>query len=105
MHIAHKSPEKSERKKRHREAKVSSGFLYLVNDVEHLFQTDVLSRSNVTGRAGKITAKMALNETVPDFKWRSASNVMVDFTAVEFLQFAIAMDEFVELQYQDVWNS
>ena len=64
---------------------------------------DASARANVTGRAGEITAKMALGSTVPDFQWRSSNNEMVDVTAIQFLEFAIAMDEFVESQYQDSW--
>jgi len=48
---------------------------------------------------------MALGLTVADFQWRNSENLMVDVTAVEILEFAIAMDEFVESQYQDSWNT
>jgi hypothetical protein len=58
----------------------------------------------VTGRAGKVTAKMALGLTVPGFQWRSSNNEMIDVTAIQFFEFAIAMDGFVELQYRDSWN-
>jgi len=103
--ISHNSPERSERKRLHRATKVDAGFSFTINGIEHPFQTDTLARTNVTGRAGKITAKMALGLTVADFQWRNSENLMVDVTAVEFLEFAIAMDEFVESQYQDSWNT
>ena len=83
---------------------MDAGFLYTVNGTELQFQTDSLARSNVTGRAGKVTAKMALGQAVPDFQWRSEVNTMVDFTAIQFLEFAIAMDEFVESRYQASWG-
>jgi hypothetical protein len=104
MNITHNSPEKKARKQLHRASKVDAGFSYTVGGVEHLFQTDILARSNVTGRASKVTAKRSLGQIVPDFEWRSTDNVMVSFTGVEFLEFAIAMDEFVESQYQDSWS-
>ncbi len=104
MNISHKSPDQAQRRKCHREAKVDAGFVYSVNGVDHTFQTGLLDRSNVTGRATKVTAKMALGQSVDDFQWRNSVNTMVDFTGAEFLEFAIAMDEFVESQYQDSWN-
>ena len=105
MNISHKSPERSQRKAVFRELKVSAGFIFNVAGLDHSFQTDQLARANVTGRASKVTAKRSLGQVVPDFQWRSTANIMVDFTGEQFLEFAIAMDEFVELQYQDIWNS
>jgi hypothetical protein len=104
MNISHNSPNRSDRKKQHRALKVDAGFSFSVNGVDHLFQTDQLARFNATGRASKITAKRSLSQEVPDFQWRSSHNIMVDFTGIEFLEFAIAMDEFVESQYQDSWS-
>ena len=103
MNISHNSPERSKRKREHRSNKVDAGFSFDVNGAPNQFQTDSLARSNVTGRAGKVTAKMALGQPVPDFQWRNEANMMVNFTAIQFLEFAIAMDEFVESQYQDGW--
>ena len=104
MNINHNSPKRSERKRKHRASKVDAGFLFTVNGTEYQFQTDPLARSNVTGRTAKITAQATFKIPVPDFQWRNEANDMVNFTAEQFLEFAIAMDEFVESQYQDSWN-
>lgn len=64
-----------------------------------------LSLENINGRASKVTAKMALYQTALYFQWRSTANDMVNFSWAEFLEFSIAIEEFVELQYQDSWNS
>ncbi|MFT5707019.1 MAG: hypothetical protein ACI9ES_001308 [Oceanospirillaceae bacterium] len=61
-----------------------------------------LSLENINGRASKATPKMALYQTALYFQWRNTSNDMVDFSWAEF---AIAIEEFVELQCQDSWNS
>ena len=104
MNLVHKSPDRSYRKQQHRASKVDAGFVFNVNGIEHSFQTDQVARANVTGRTAKITAKRSLGQSVPDFEWRSTDNVMVNFTGVGFLEFAIAMDEFVEQQYKDDWS-
>ncbi len=104
MKIQHRSPAAKARITTSRDSRVSNGFKYSVKGVEYEFQTGLIDRTNVTGRAGKITAKIALAQSVPDFEWRAGSNDMVPFTASEFLEMAIAMDEFVEIQYKTGWS-
>ena len=69
-----------------------------------LFQTGPDDVRNITGRVGKITAKKALGDPVPDFQWRAADNSMHLFAANDFLRFAIAVDEFVESTYIASWE-
>ena len=106
MQISHSRPAEVslKLKKQQRIIAIDAGFDYEVDGVIHSFQTEPAARSNVTGRAAKRTAKRSLGQPVPDFQWRNTANVMVNFTGEQFLEFAIAMDEFVEQQYQNSWN-
>lgn len=103
MKISHQSPDAKQRKAAFKDRQVSSGFKHMIRGIEHEFQSDLLSRTNVTGRASKITAKRSLGQLVPDFEWRSTANDQVLFAADEFLEMAIAMDEFVEEQIKKGW--
>lgn len=82
---------------------MDSGFAFPIDNTEYFFQTEAIARVNVVGKAGNITAKKTLGLSFSDLKWRTSSNEMVDVTAIQFLEFAIAMDEFVESHYQDSW--
>lgn len=100
MLIKHSSPQRSARVNQVRDQKIAAGFEW----EGATFQTGAADLRNVAGRVGKITAKLALSESVPDFTWRSADNQDVQFTAEGFLRFAIALDEWVEQQYQASWQ-
>lgn len=106
MQISHSRPAgiSLRLKKEIRNTAIADGFDFELRGVVHTFQTDLISRTNVSGRVGKITARKALGLQVEDFTWRNSTNDHISFTANEFLLFGIAMDEFIEQQYQDSWS-
>lgn len=65
------------------------------------FQIDPGSQVLISGRVGKINTLGV--ENVPDFMWRTWDNTSHSFTASEFLEFAVAVDEYVESLYMKSW--
>lgn len=102
MQINHVTPAEitSGRKKQSRAAAIAAGFEWQGN----VFQTRSADLSLIAGRATKVAAQKALGELVPDFQWRAQDDTMVTFTGDDFLRFAIAVDEFVEQEYQKSWE-
>lgn len=102
MQIVHKAPEPIawQRVKERRTANIASGFEW----DGHVYQTGPDDLRNVSGRVGRITAQQALGDPVPDFTWRTLDNADVLFTAQQFLRFAVALDEWIEQQYQESWK-
>lgn len=85
-----------------RASAIAAGFFWAAKGAT--FDTDPNSLALITGRVAKIQAKAALGEAMPDFIWRSSDNTDHLFTPTEFLQFAIAMDEWVESKYIESWQ-
>lgn len=101
MIISHKSPTAAPRINEERAKAIAGGFTWAPKTAT--FQTRPEDITLVSGRVGKINAKLALGEEVPDFLWRDIDDVNHSFTYQEFLRFAIEMDEWVEAQYIDSW--
>lgn len=81
------------------------------------FQTREKDCLLISGRVGKINALLALGRiTLTDtsytdrsgqvrpFAWRAEDDSMHLFTAAEFIEFGIAVDELVEDAYQESWQ-
>lgn len=104
MIISHSSPSAPARIESERDAAITAGFEWPENS-SVFYQTDPTSVGLVTGRVGKILAYKEVNGVdYPDFVWRDTTNTNNNFTAAEFLEFAMAMDSFVEEQYVISWT-
>lgn len=114
MLIQHSSPPDIARKRKLavREGKIAAGMMWQGNR----FQTGPTDRVNVAGRAAKLNALLALGKVQLDateytdadgqlrsLVWRTEDNQNQGFSVQGFLEFAVAMDEFVEQQYIDSW--
>ncbi len=99
--INHKSPTAGRRINEERAKAINAEFFWLSKSAT--FQTDVNSLALITGRVAKIQAKSVLGEAMPDFTWRAADDIDHLFKPTEFLQFAVAVDDWVEAQYTDSW--
>ena len=95
-----------------RDQKIQAGFTWNGNT----FQSTEADQALIAGRATKLTTLLTLgrvqltdnsyadeNGATRALVWRTAGNVNVQFTVQEFLDFAIAMDEFIEDMYQAAW--
>lgn len=95
-----------------RDQKIQAGFTWNGNT----FQSTAADQALIAGRATKLTTLLTLGrvqltdssyidesgDTRP-LVWRSLDNINVSFTVQDFLDFAIAMDEFIEDMYQAAW--
>ena len=99
--ITHVSPTAGFRINEKRNSDIASGFYWAAKDAT--FDTDAKSLSLVTGRVAKIQAQNLLSVSAPDFYWRASDNTDHLFTAPEFLEFAVAMDNWVESKYIESW--
>ena len=112
MLISHNSPDKSARLKQERDLAISEGFIWK----GVVFQTRSEDLALISGRVAKLNALVTLNEASLDdtkvtsldgneipLTWRSENNTDVVFSVREYLEFAIAVDEFVESKYRDSW--
>lgn len=103
MIINHKSPSAPARINEERDAEIKAGMQWPAGS-GIVYQTDPVSISLVTGRVGKILAYQARGETHPDFLWRAMDDTDHLFTPNDFLSFAIALDDFVEIKYIESWQ-
>lgn len=101
--IEHKSPTAVTKINQERLQTMRSGFLY-TGKQSAVFQTDTLSLDLVVGRVVKILAMKSLGQVHPDFVWRDKNDVDHVFTQDEFLQFFIALDEFMEGKIIESWT-
>ncbi len=100
MIISHKSPTAGARINAERDEQIGGGFEW----GGYVFDTDAKSLTLINGRVSKITAIMAMNDTPADFVWRTSDNQDYVFTPTEFLQFAVALDDWIEGEYVDSWT-
>ena len=68
------------------------------------FQVDPTSLTLISGRALKITRCQLNNERIGNQVWRTSDNQFVTFTPDDFLEFAEAVDEYVEQVYAESWQ-
>jgi hypothetical protein len=114
MLIKHSSPNKSKRIGEGRQTLLDEGLEWQGN----IFQTRPKDLTLINGRVSKLCALISLGEATLDdtvitsmdgktlpLIWRSESNRDIPFTVREFLQFAIAVDEFIESKYQESWQN
>ncbi|MGY8872232.1 MAG: DUF4376 domain-containing protein [Pseudomonadales bacterium] len=114
MSIQHNSPPElvSLRKRKARAIAMNGGMSW----DGHLFQTEQIDRINIAGRAAKLNSLISLGlitlsaTSYTDsggnnrpLVWRTLDNNVVPFTVQSFLEFAIAVDEFVENKYFESW--
>lgn len=115
MLIPHSSPPElvSARKKKARSTAIDAGMVWGGNT----WQTEAGDRVNIAGRAAKLNSLVTLglaalsdgsytdeNGSARPLVWRTVDNINVSFTVQTFLQFAIAVDEFVENKYFESWQ-
>ena len=115
MLLKHETPPAlvSQRKKKSRGLAIDSGMVWAGNT----WQTEDTDRVNVAGRASKLNSLVTLGRAglgdtsyvdsdgvVRPLVWRTLGNDNVSFTVQEFLEFAIAVDEFVENKYFESWQ-
>jgi hypothetical protein len=58
----------------------------------------------IAGRALKLTRCQLQGKEIPTQWWRSTDNVMVAFTAEQFLEFAEEADSYVEQVFAESWQ-
>ena len=115
MQINHVSPAPiaSARKKSTREQNISAGMQWGGN----AWQTRPADRVNIAGRAAKLNSLVTLGRAqltdssytdasgqLRPLVWRTADDQNIAFTIQTFLEFAIAVDEFVEQKYFESWG-
>lgn len=115
MLIQHNSPPElvSARKKQTRTTAIDSGMSWGGN----VWQTESADRVNIAGRAAKLNSLVTLgiatlsdtsyvdaNNVTRPLVWRTTDNQNIGFTVQSFLEFAIAVDEFVENKYFESWS-
>tara|TARA_R110001583_G_scaffold34551_1_gene115852 strand:- start:4739 stop:5065 length:327 start_codon:yes stop_codon:yes gene_type:complete len=100
--ISHASPSAGRRINQERQAAIQGGFFWPAKSVA--FDTDPASRALITDRVAKILAKTTLGEAMPDFSWRASDNSDHSFSPTEFLQFAVALDDWVESKLIESWQ-